>query len=380
MTSFYIIVSHKLFKHNTVLILKKDKNYDKISDTKFRVKEVFAMVTFLRTILAVLTSLACFLSSPIFGNFKEGYTPDEDCKAYFAVISDVHLVEGSYDRQKTLEMGLADMQSAETSLDALIFAGDTTNMANLSEYEMLAQALGKYTPANNIIMATGNHDLWNEEVDDDDRFPESERLFIEYNKKLTNRDIEKVYYSTEVNGYTFIVLGSENDITRGYITDEQLQWLDAEMAKAAKKGLPIFVISHWVLDDTHGQPDVWTGPFVPDEEKEEENESGYANGKGKDVQAILEKYDDVFMISGHLHNGIAHHYTMFGCDYSSIEDVGSIHSVNLPTYASMAIRGNPSNGMGFVFEVYDDEVVIKARCFSAGVWYTNYFYTFPLTK
>ncbi len=339
------------------------------------------MVVFLRTILALLTSLACFISSPVFGDFKAPYEPEEDCKAYFAVISDVHLIDGSYDRQKTLELGLADMQESETPLDALIFAGDTTNRAFTSEYEMLAESLSKYSPANDIIFAVGNHDLWNKEIDEDERFPESERLFFEYNKKITGRELEKLYYSTEVNGYTFIVLSSEDDITRGYITDEQLQWLDNEMAKAAVKGLPIFVISHWVLDDTHGQPEVWTGTSVPEEEREAENDSGFADGRGKDVQAILEKYDNVFMISGHLHNGVATNFDKFGYNYSSIEKVGdSITSVNLPTYASTALRGCPSQGMGFVFEVYDDEVVIKTRCFSAGVWYTNYFYTIELAK
>ena len=47
--------------------------------------------------------------------------------------------------------------------------------------------------------------------------------------------------------------------------------------------------------------------------------------------------------------------------------------------ATDAFSGTPiANGTGFSFEVYDDEVVIRARSYSAGVWYTDYNTTIEL--
>ena len=38
------------------------------------------------------------------------------------------------------------------------------------------------------------------------------------------------------------------------------------------------------------------------------------------------------------------------------------------------------SGTGFVFEVYEDEVVIRGRSYSSNVWYTAYEYTIPLVE
>ena len=47
-------------------------------------------------------------------------------------------------------------------------------------------------------------------------------------------------------------------------------------------------------------------------------------------------------------------------------------------FPSAGLTGTVANGTGFVFEVYDDEVILRGRSFSAGVWYTLYTYTIPL--
>ncbi len=338
------------------------------------------MVLFLKAIMSLLTSLAIFVSGNLFGNFTDGIKPSkENCELTFAAISDIHITD-SYARQTLLEMGFSDMDAAEAPLDALVLAGDTTNKAYRIEYERVADAFSKYTPAKNIILATGNHDLWNIEVDKENRFPESEKLFIEYNKTIADREINKTYYSTQVNGYSFIVIGGESDTTRGTVSQQQLLWLENEMAKAAKQDKPIFVISHWPLEDTHGQPEVWVGSNsgLTPEEIEEQDNSSFADGKSADVERILKKYENVFLISGHLHNGIAEDFNRFGYEYSTIESDGSFHSINLPTYQTTMLRGAMPHGMGMYFEVYDNEVIIRSRDFSSEVWHTNLTFNIPL--
>ncbi len=333
------------------------------------------MIQVLKTILSVITGIACIISFPFFGNFKAGYETKKDgCEVNFAVISDIHMTDETA-RRDILELGLYDMDKAENKLDALVLSGDMTDHARSEQYSMLYDAFSKYNPAKNIIMAVGNHDTWNNETDNDDRFPESEKLFIEYNKKIADRDIDKVYYSTEVNGYTFICMSSEYDHTDAYISDEQLSWLDTELEKATKDGKPVFVISHWPINNTHGLPLTWLDhPAFQDKSELEDDDGGLGNESDK-VEAILNKYKDVFLISGHLHNGIETN-SIYG--YSSVEKKGNINLVNLPSFMYVGSKGRISNGLGFVFEVYEDEVIIRARSFTAGVWYTNYTYNIPL--
>ncbi len=335
------------------------------------------MIVTLKTFLSVLMSILCFATSLIFGDFAAGYeTEKDDCLMKFAVISDVHMTDETA-RRDILELGLYDMQNAEDKLDALVLSGDMTERARSEQYAMLAEAFSKYIPADNVIMAVGNHDTWNNEVEDEFEFAESEKNFIEYNKIIANRELDKVYYSTEVNGYTFIMLSSEDTHTDAYISDEQLSWLDSELKKATNASKPVFVVCHWPINGTHGLPLTWLdNPILENKDELEAKDGGLGNDSEK-VEAILNKYNNVYFISGHLHNGIENN-SIYG--YSSVEKRGNINCVNLPSYMYLGMKGRVSNGLGFVFEVYEDEVIIRARSFTAGVWYTNYTYSIPIDE
>ncbi len=333
------------------------------------------MIAVLKMFLAALMSMLCTVSPALFGDFSAPYSPEkEDCKIQFAVISDIHMTDEAA-RCNMLKLGLYDMENAKTPLDALVISGDMTDHAETSQYENLTAAFSEYTPAKNIVMAVGNHDTWNSEVDENDGFPKSSELFIEYNKKIAGRDIDKVYYSTEINGYTFIVMSSEKDMVAAYISDEQLVWLDSELKKASEDGNPIFVVCHWPLNQTHGLPLTWLDNPIIEDKSDLSDDDGGLTAESDKVEAILNKYKNVFYITGHLHNGIAKN-SVFG--YSSVEKKGNINLVNLPCYMYSGIKGTLANGLGFNFEVYDDEVVIRARSFSAGVWYTKYSFNVPL--
>ncbi len=325
------------------------------------------MIVFLKTVISLLTSVACFLTSFIFGNFNAGYEPLNDgCNLNFAVISDVHMSDDTA-RRDILKLGLYDMDSAEEKLDALLISGDMTDHGNSDQYDALAEVFSEYQPADNIVLAMGNHDTWNDEIDDEHEFSQSKKLFIEYNKAIADREIENVYYSTVINGYTFIMMSSEASHTDAYISPEQLAWLDTELAKASTDNKPVFVVSHWPLAGTHGLPLTWLdNPLFEDQTELEENDGSFG-AQNDEVKAILQKYNNVFFINGHLHNG-ASKKSIYG--YSSVETVDNITSINLPCYMFSNTKGAPVMGNGFVFEVYDDEVVIRTRNFTGGVWYT----------
>ena len=325
------------------------------------------MISFIRSIVAVIMSLLSFAFSGVFGDFTADTTPlKDDCKLYFASISDIHMTEETA-RRDMLRFGLEDFENSTYPLDALVLTGDLTDHGEEAEWEMLKSAFEGYTPAKTIVMAQGNHDTWTE----DDKYDLARTLFIKYNKEISGREIEKEYYSTKINGYTFIVMASESDRVAAYISDAQLEWLSAEMEKASQDGLPIFVISHWPVNESHGLPETWG------EEDMEPDDGGFGDQSAQ-VEEILKSYENVFLVSGHIHSGFNHEGYDETYGYMSVESEGSFHSVNLPSYMYMTIRGRIANGTGFNFEVYEDEVIIRGRSYSAGIWYTDYNWTIEL--
>lgn len=327
-------------------------------------------VSVFKSISAVFMALATLLAFPFAGDISAKFAPrdEENVKLYFATISDTHF-NSSPLRVFMMQLGLSDMQEAAYPLDVLVHAGDITDHAYEEDWENCANAFTGYTPAKDIIFAEGNHDTW--ATDDETSFAVSSERFIRYNNRIAGRKIEKIYYSTVINGYTFIVMGSEDDGTDAYVSDEQIAWLDAEMAKATADGLPVFLVFHQPLNLTHGLPESWG------DDDYDEFTGGIGEQSDK-VEEVLQKYKNVFYISGHIHNGIGDKYTSENLGYKSVETHGNITSVNLPSYMYMGIRGQMMSGLGFVFEVYEDEVVIRARSYSSNVWYTAYDYTVPL--
>ncbi len=341
------------------------------------------MVPVLKVIISFLTSFLCFLSSPIFGNFAGPYEPKkDDCQMTFAAISDTHIMEypEEYGKLLLLEMGLADMEKAKNPLDALIISGDFTNNGKRAQYEKIEKSFSKYTPAKNIIFSGGNHDAWAKDAEtQEEKIALAKELFIEYNKKIADRDVDNVYYSEDINGYTFIVLGSEGSETDDpVISDAQLLMLDSELARATADGKPVFVVSHWPFSGTHGLPNTWEGEPADKVVPGLDPATGGFGERNDEIFEIMNKYQNVVLISGHIHNGIVNNIEDTKYGYSSVEKVGNIYSVNLPVYHTTTNRGRTARGMGFVFEVYQDEIIIRSRSFSGSVWYTENEFTVPV--
>ncbi|MCR5484369.1 MAG: metallophosphoesterase [Clostridiales bacterium] len=329
------------------------------------------MIAIFKRTFAFFMAILSFFFSPIFGKFGAKFEPkDKDnVKLNFSAFSDTHILAKDPIRMGILGMGLYDIEKASVMPDAVVVAGDITDHGYRDQWESVKDTFAKYPDLKNVILAIGNHDTWTE----DDHYEKALALFTEYNKKISDRDIDHAYYSTKVNGYTFVVLGSENDILAADISDEQMDWFKNTMAEASRDGLPIFVICHQPLNQSHGLPETWG-------DKDPEPDLGGIGKRSDEVEAVMKSYKNVFFISGHIHSGIGDDFTEKHYGYRSVETDGSFHSINLPSYMYPSKTGELSNGMGFQFEVYEDNVVIRARCFTAGVWYTNHEYTIPLVK
>ena len=329
------------------------------------------MVAFFRIISAFFMAITTLISYPVAGNISADFAPkdEENVKLTFATVSDTHMKD-SATRAFMLELGLSDMENSDYRLDALVHAGDITDHAYEEQWQKTVDVFSKYDPADNIILSVGNHDTWGS--DEDDRFPESQERFMKYAGQIMSKELEKTYYSTKVNGYTFVVMSSEDDGTDAYVSDEQIAWLDATMAEAAADGLPIFVVFHQPINNSHGLPVTWG-------DDEPEPMDGGIGEQSEKVEAVLQKYKNVIYISGHLHLGMGDKITPKLWDYRSVETYGNITSVNLPCYMYFNPMGQIMSGTGFVFEVYDDYVLVRGRSYSSNVWYTAYEYTIDLT-
>ena len=169
------------------------------------------------------------------------------------------------------------------------------------------------------------------------------------------------------------MLATEADNTSAYLSEKQISWLDSELKKATEGGKPVFVLCHWPLDGTCGQMEI-------------DPEHGMG-AQSAEIQAVLEKYKNVFYFSGHLHAGLRGELSnkLFG--HQSVETINGVHYINLPSFMFPNTRslttGNGGNilpGCGYIAEVYENEVVLRARNYPLGFYMSVYEKTIELVK
>lgn len=294
---------------------------------------------------------------------------EDDCKLTVELISDVHIEENELFRQLFLISGLNNLKYAKADIDGVVIAGDITNYADEPSLAKYYDILEKYS-AVPVITAAGNHDIGHvgdRDVTDITR-EEAKANFIRYNNKYMGIDSENTYYSYVLDGYKFIVIG--DDVVDGGhwdamdITAEQMAFIDRELASA--NGEPVFVVCHWPVDGINGQEIVY-----PD--------SGIELDKN-DIKSVMEKYENVFYISGHIHGGIKSTLAADICEFANVEQVNGVTYVSLPTYGIVNSFGYPWSATGIQMEVYEDQVIFRPRNLVTNAWFTNAVYTIDIVK
>lgn len=327
---------------------------------------------------AIFSNFLAFLMATLLTAFPyKGFelpvidTAKDDCEMVVEMISDTHLEAKEFFRQSFLKTGLRNLSRAKTKPDAVVIAGDLTNYADEPSLAKYYDILKTCSPAK-VLSAAGNHDIGHagdRNVTDISR-EEAKANFIRYNNEYLGIDAQDTYYSYEVNGFKFIVLG---DICYdgGHwdamdIGPEQMAFLDSELAEGTADGKPVFVVCHWPVDDINGEATIWPDSGIDLEVN--------------DVKSVMEKYDNVFYISGHMHAGIKSTAVDEYYDLATVETVNGVTYINLPTYGLVNMFGDPISGTGIQLEVYEDDVLIRPRNFITNAWYTNAVYTIELVK
>ncbi len=298
-------------------------------------------------IMALIMTLVPFVG-------RDAKNPDE-ALLNVSIISDTHLDARFPGGKLNLERGLRDMNKFDN--DAIVHVGDITNYGDEASVKYFYDIMRDTCDAENWVVATGNHEIGHPEEFTNE---EARQNFIKYHNEYTGQGIENAYYSIDVDGYTFIVLcdQSEDNWDSCDIYEDQVAFLDAELARGTAEGKPVFVVCHVPVEGANGQDIIY--------------EDGGLDEYSDVVKSTMEKYENVFFISGHVHTGINGYISKELFDVSCVETENGVTYVNLPTYGIVNRYGIPWNGMGFQMEVYEDEVIFRARKFNTSRWYGFY--------
>ena len=302
---------------------------------------------FLRAFGFLMSLILMWAAPPPQGEAIEPVDKD-NLQLQFSVIADTHMTMYEFGNIGNVAKVLQDMAASQPQQDALVLVGDNGGRSGATNYITLYGLLSRYNRAANTLLAVGNHDL-----DGCSLFgygPQERHRF--FYQSYTGVKIDKPYYSRVINGYTFVVLGSEfetwpmegEDAPRAYISEAQLEWLE-ETIDAAGAGKPVFVFMHQTLNHLHD----WGG----------------AGEQSEDIRDILESYSNIVIFNGHMH------------DPPGMRKIDGVHYVNVPACVQRADNGT-YYGVGFQVEAYADRVVLRARNFNKSEWLADKEYTITL--
>ena len=306
-----------------------------------------------------MKTLAIFLSIFIF--FPIGSAPEaiektdaENCLISATVLSDLHMEGTNPERHKRVGNVLRAAKRADN--DLLLLLGDNTMNGQVIETLFAYGLVSRFFDSDDVIVSPGNHDM--------DTSENTNGTFETlYNRYVTMRNIyfgddgDKVYFSREEKGYKFIVLGGEGrtgEDGKQILSDEQLNWLEGELAEAKESGKPCFVLNHYLVYGRIGGRS-YAGFNIADQ-----NDRLTEILEGSGVRT--------FYFCGHSHYGVS-------------DD--SVQTANNVTYINLPATGNPGNyypaneecgadGIGMQMEVYESSVVLRFRNYITGQWLEGY--------
>ena len=193
----------------------------------------------------------------------------DNVRVSFASIADTHLVDNEA-ATVNLNNFFTDLANSKNRFDAVLMAGDIAEYGRNKEYKRFFRVFDNFKNDYKLFITMGNHDV---------------RFTFGKNQKIIMKKVEeylgiktngKSFYSYDINGYTFIVIGTEKRVLeKAHITKEQIDFLDKELKRATKDGKPAFVMCHQAFAETHGLPEVW--------------KTGDMGEQNDDVRAVMEK-------------------------------------------------------------------------------------------
>ncbi len=311
----------------------------------------------------MFTKIVALITSIIMAVFPVStYSPKaaDEILLNVAMISDTHIDSRLPCGKILLGNAFEDMNSCSVNTDAVIVAGDLTNYGEEEGIVDFFEIITSKSQADCKIVAMGNHDIGHVE-DLGFTNAQAREWFLKHHNNFLGTNFTKNYYSYNVKGYKFIVLCDESadNWDTFEIYDEQVAFLDRELKVGTANGLPVFVICHEPLVGQNGQEIVHDGGCMDEESSAR-------------IKPVLEKYKNVFYISGHMHEGINGELTNKVLGFKNVETENGVTYVSLPSYLLLNRYGFPWNGLGMQMEVYKDRIWFRARSYMTSIWYSSY--------
>lgn len=297
------------------------------------------LLTSAKNIIATVLALIMLPLTCLIPMEKHEAKKPEELITSFSVLSDCHVEGNNYKTFDVYTKILRDAKATDND-DAIVFLGDNTMNGQDIESIYFYGALKTVNPAEEIIVAPGNHDFSNGEGD----YGTFSERFMNYNNLFLCAKLETPYFYRVIDDCYFIVLSTEEaTVNTLYISDTQLQWLKNVLQNADESGNPIFVFNHYPVN------------YI-------ENDDYYR------LSDVLDDYDNLLYFCGHTHFELSH---------DSIDTVNGVECINIPRSTEHATEGYDC-GIGAVVEVYEDEVLVRIRDFYDGLWLEGYEVSYPI--
>lgn len=271
---------------------------------------------------------------------------DKNAALSFVVWADPQISALSPLRALRVQHACRDFEGLNAEFDALLMAGDLAEYGSASEYAMLSYLLENVKSAfKNILAVGGNHDVrirgFKKQI------IRLRSFLLSFENGVPNPE-DRYWFSTEIGGYKFILLGSDTNSFEGMrIKDEQLSFIKKELA-GVDEGKPVFVLNHQPLKRTNGLPVTFLGRG---------KWRGSVGWESDKLREALSTHKNTVYITGHLHYCTSRY---------TYEDLGNIKAVNAPTVGVINHGPFKSYTQGLVFNVYDDKIIVRSRIFGEG--------------
>lgn len=264
-------------------------------------------------------------------------------KLIFPVLSDIHMIsDDNFNLEKFINT-LEQLNQVAPKQDAFVVVGDLTESGEISEYDKFMDAFktGKQPFAVPLI-AIGNHDYWNglSEVDAQKRF-------------LEKTGMSSIYYYKVIKDYHFIILGTEDGVTEGTFTSNQIEWLGEQLRKANADdpNKPIFVFHHQPMINTiYG------------------SEWGFSENRDL-FYHTLKEYPQVIAFSGHTHYPLDDPRIIHQKDFTSVgTSTGAYLFLESGRIQGEIPEGANSQNQALIVEVYENKVLLHRRDIYKNNW------------
>ncbi len=264
-------------------------------------------------------------------------------------ISDIHIDEANSVNARHYEEALEQIKTIDNKASAIVINGDIADKGLASQYALEKSLVEKHKEGlPPIYYNIGNHDAW----DKTDGKNGSENYMAATGNPLR--------YDVTVAGKHLVFLGQISPGSGGVdieLTNEDLQWLDEQLAADQKTGRETYLFIHQGISNTvsgtfSGQ---WMYHHVVNE---------------AELKAVLDRYPSVIFISGHSHMNLDARITAQSGLASGLSYINDSSTAYLTVRDSDVYTGadDGAGSQGMYVEIYRDHLVLNGRDFVTKEW------------